>query len=119
MEINLDQIQRFGADPEAMRVSFAVLDGTQEHSLSCSLTGLATLVSAAFQASQHLVKLSGIEPELPEIPVTAVMRPSQLDVRRQPKSDGSVVFQAGATALEVKLDSLALDFLTQLLNSRR
>ena len=121
IKLNLTQLDKFGVDPVARKVGFIVKGEPDDVELQIGFDELATLTSAMFKASEYAVRHIEVAVNLEHLPADkfVVIEPTQLDVARQPKSDGHLSFQVGTMALKVNLNSLAMDFLTQLLNQRR
>lgn len=118
VQISLDKITGHAFDAASDRIAFKVEQDGREAVLHCSPEGLARLLTVLLTAAKESGERTGTLIDLPKIPSEriAFMTPSAFDLRRPPKSDGSLLLQAGDVALEVMIDSVRLDILTQALN---
>jgi len=121
IRLDLGKLQKFGVDVENRRIGFFMSAVPEDVEMFIGFDDMTSLISAMFKASEHAAQHAKVVVDLENTPADkfAVIDPTQLDVARQPKSDGHLSFLVGTTALKVNLDSRAMDFLTQLLNQRR
>jgi len=118
VHISLDKITDHAFDQTTNRIALKVAQDGREAVLSCSPEGLARLLTRLLEAARMSGERTGTLVDVSKIPGEriAFMTPSVIDLRRPPKSDGSILLQVGETALEVMIDSARLDRLGQLLN---
>ena len=95
--IDLDKVFEHGFDTANDNILLKSKQDGRDLVLHASPEGLARLLTRLLQAAKNCGERTGKLIDLPDVVSEriAFMEPSALDVRRPPKSDGALLFQAG------------------------